>query len=326
MAVEAPVRKAPRIQGVALLDRKSLAEHRLGLVLVSVIPLVGVGVAIWTLWGRGLSVTDAAIALGFYAFSGLGVTVGFHRLLAHKTFDAPAPVRATLAVAGSLSIEMGAIDWAATHRRHHAYSDQPGDPHSPHLQVENGWRGIVKGLWFAHMGWLFSNERTSRERWTPDLLKDPTMVKINDMFPFFVVTSFVAPAILGLVITRSFTGMLSAFLWGSLVRIFLLHHVTFSINSLCHFFGRRPFATGDESHNLAWLAPIAFGEAWHNNHHAFPPSARHGLGRWQVDPGAWLITGLERSRLAWDIVRIAPERQQAKRAARTNHSQTKGSR
>ena len=301
MAIEAPVRKAPRIQGVALLDRKSLAEHRLGLVLVSVIPLVGVGVAIWTLWGRGLSVTDAAIALSFYAFSGLGVTVGFHRLLAHKTFDAPKPVRAILAIAGSLSIEMGAIDWAATHRRHHAYSDQPGDPHSPHLQAENGWRGIVKGLWFAHMGWLFSNERTSRERWTPDLLKDPTMVKINDLFPFFVATSFIAPAILGLVITRSLTGMISAFLWGSLVRIFLLHHVTFSINSLCHFFGKRPYETKEKSVNFWPLAVLSFGESWHNNHHAFPGSAYLGLRGWQPDPGKWLLKILAALKLATNI-------------------------
>jgi stearoyl-CoA desaturase (Delta-9 desaturase) len=303
MAVEAPVRKAPRIQGVAILDRKTLAEHRLGLLLVSVIPLVGVGVAIWTLWGRGLSTTDAAIALGFYAFSGLGVTVGFHRLLAHKTFDAPAPVRAVLAIAGSFSIEMGAIDWAATHRRHHAYSDQPGDPHSPHLQAENGWRGIVKGLWFAHMGWLFTNERTSRERWTPDLLKDPVMVKITDLFPVFVIASFVLPAILGLVITRSFTGMLSAFLWAGLVRIFLLHHVTFSINSLCHFFGKRPYETKEKSVNFWPLALLSFGESWHNNHHAFPGSAFLGLRGWQLDPGKWLLRILAALGLATNIKR-----------------------
>jgi stearoyl-CoA desaturase (delta-9 desaturase) len=303
MAVEAPVRKARRIQGVSILDRTSLAEHRLGLLLVSVIPLVGVGVAIWTLWGRGLSPADAAIALSLYVFTGLGVTVGFHRMLAHKTFESPNAVRAVLAVAGSMSIEMGAIDWAATHRRHHAYSDQPGDPHSPHLQAENGWRGIVKGLWYAHMGWLFSNERTSRERWTPDLLKDPAMVKITDLFPFFVITSFVLPAILGLAITRSFTGMLSAFLWGGLVRIFLLHHVTFSINSLCHFLGKRPYETKEKSVNVWPLALLSFGESWHNNHHAFPGSAFLGLRGWQLDPGQWLLRILGALGLARNIKR-----------------------
>jgi stearoyl-CoA desaturase (Delta-9 desaturase) len=301
MAVETPVRKAPRIQGVSMLDRKSLAEHRLGLLLVSVIPLVGVAVAIWTLWGRGMSPTDAAIALSLYAFTGLGVTVGFHRMLAHKTFESPNAVRAVLAIAGSMSIEMGAIDWAATHRRHHAYSDQPGDPHSPHLQAENGWRGIVKGLWYAHMGWLFSNERTSRERWTPDLLKDPAMVKITDLFPVFVITSFVLPAILGLVITRSFTGMLTAFLWGGLVRIFLLHHVTFSINSLCHFLGKRPYETKEKSVNVWPLALLSFGESWHNNHHAFPGSAFLGLRGWQLDPGRWLLGILAALGLARNI-------------------------
>src|SRR3989442_703080 len=149
MAVE--MRTKPRIVGVSILDRKKLAENRLGLLLVAVIPLVGFAVAIWSLWGRGLSVTDAGIALGLYAFTGLGVTVGFHRMLAHRTFESPNAVRAILAAAGSMSIEMPAIDWAATHRRHHAYSDRPGDPHSPHLQAENGWRGVLKGLWYAHM-------------------------------------------------------------------------------------------------------------------------------------------------------------------------------
>ena len=302
MAVQAPPKPAPRrIVGVAILDKKKLAEHRLGLLLVSVIPLVGVGVAIWSLWGHGLSVTDAGIALGLYAFAGLGVTVGFHRLLAHKTFEAPTAVRAVLASAGSLSIEMGAIDWAATHRRHHAYSDQPGDPHSPHLFVENGWRGIIKGLWFAHMGWLFTNERTSRERWTPDLLKDPALVKINALFPVFVITSFLLPAFLGLVITRSLTGMVSAFIWGGLVRIFLLHHVTFSINSLCHFFGRRPYETKEKSVNFWPLAILSFGESWHNNHHAFPSSAFLGLRAWQPDPGKWLLKILRLFRLVKNL-------------------------
>ena len=305
MAVE--MRTQPRIVGVSILDRKKLAENRLGLLLVSVIPLVGFAVAIWTLWGRGLSLTDGGIALGLYAFTGLGVTVGFHRMLAHKTFDAPEPVRAVLAVAGSMSLEMTAIDWAATHRRHHAYSDKPGDPHSPHLQAENGWRGVLKGLWYAHMGWLFSNERTDRQRWTPDLLKDPTIMRISALFPVFVVTSFVMPAVLGLVITRSFTGMLTAFLWGGLARIFLLHHVTFSINSLCHFFGKRPYETKERSVNVWPLALLSFGESWHNNHHAFPGSAYLGLRGWQPDPGKWLLHVLAAVGLARNIKRPTRE-------------------
>lgn len=296
-----PVRTGPRISGITILARKKLAAQRTGLILVSIIPLIGVAVATWHFWGHGLSATDAGIFAGLYAFTGLGVTVGFHRMLAHRTFEAPTAVRAVLAAGGSMSIEMGAIDWAATHRRHHAYSDQPGDPHSPHLQAENGWRGILKGLWYAHMGWLFSNERTSRERWTPDLLKDSTMVRITDLFPWFVGLTFVLPAVLGLVITRSFTGMLTAFLWGGLVRIFLLHHVTFSINSLCHFFGKRPYETKEKSVNFWPLALLSFGESWHNNHHAFPGSAYLGLRGWQLDPGKWLLKVLEFLKLARNL-------------------------
>jgi stearoyl-CoA desaturase (Delta-9 desaturase) len=311
------VQMAPRrIVGVTTLEKKAHTGHRIGLTVVSIVPLIGVGIAIWSLWGRGLSMTDAAIFGGLYAFTGLGVTVGFHRMLAHKTFDAPRAVRAVLAIGGSMSIEMGAIDWAATHRRHHAYSDMPGDPHSPHLEASNGWRGIVKGLWYAHMGWLFSNERTSRERWTPDLLKDPAMVKINDLFPWLVALTFVLPALLGLAITRSFIGMLTAFLWGGLVRVFLLHHVTFSINSLCHFFGNRPYDTKEKSVNFWPLALLSFGESWHNNHHAFPSSAFLGLRGWQLDPGAWLLRILQALGLARNVRRpsredIVPIRQAA---------------
>lgn len=299
--------RTSRIVGVTLLDRRRLRGHRIGLWLASVVPLIGFVVAIWSLWGRGLSGTDAVIFGGFYAFTGLGVTVGFHRMLAHRTFEAPKAVRALLAVAGSMSIEMAAIDWAATHRRHHAYSDRPGDPHSPHLEAANGFCGIVKGLWHAHMGWLFQAERTSRERWTPDLLKDPAIMRISALFPLWIVLTFALPALAGLAITRSPAGMLTAFLWGSLARIFLLHHVTFSINSLCHFFGRRPYETREHSANLWPLALLSFGESWHNNHHAFPASAFLGLRPWQPDPGAWLLRFLAVTGLARDLKRPARE-------------------
>ena len=306
--------KVSRISGVVVLDRRRLRAHRSGLIAVSVIPLAGLALAVWTLWGHGLSVVDAAIFGGFYAFSGLGVTVGFHRLLAHKTFEAPAPVRAVLAVAGSMSIEMSAIDWAATHRRHHAYSDKPGDPHSPHLDAAQGWKGIVRGLWYAHMGWLFGPERSSAERWTPDLLKDPVISRVSAQFPMWVVASFVLPALVGLAATRSIAGMLTAFLWGSLVRILLLHHVTFSINSICHFFGRRPFDTKERSTNVWPLALLSFGESWHNNHHAFPSSAFLGQRLWQPDPGTWLIRVLSALGLARNVKH--PSREDVRAARR----------
>ena len=288
-----------RIPGQIRLGKRELRAHRIGLLLVSIIPLAGVGIAIWQMWGTGLSGTDAAIFGGLYAFTGLGITSGFHRLFAHKGYEAAKPVRIVLAVAGSMAIEMGVIGWVATHRRHHAFSDQPGDPHSPHLQAEQGFKGILKGLWYAHMGWLFSDDRTAPERWAPDLLKDKPVHAIDRQFPFWVAMSFALPAVLGLVITQSFTGMLTAFVWGGLVRIFLLHHVTFSINSVCHFFGTRPYATKEKSTNNWLLAIASFGESWHNNHHAFPSSAIFGRRIWQVDLGGILIrtfqiTGLAR--------------------------------
>ena len=296
-----------RIVGVTVVGPRGHRRMRISLFLVSVIPLAGLVVAVWTLWGHGLSVTDAVIAGVLYAVAGLGVTVGFHRMAAHKTFDAPTPVRAALAIAGSLSIEMGCIDWAATHRRHHAYADKPGDPHSPHLEPANGLRGVARGLWYAHMGWLFGPERTSRERWAPDLLKDTAMVRVDAAFPALVVTSFVLPALLGLIVTRSLTGMLTAFLWGGLVRILLLHHVTFSINSLCHYFGRRPYETKERSTNFWPLGVLSFGESWHNNHHAFPSSSFLGLRWWQLDPGAWLLRTLAALGLARNLRRPSHE-------------------
>jgi stearoyl-CoA desaturase (Delta-9 desaturase) len=289
---------AKPIPGRIRLSQRELRAHRIGLILVSVIPLAGVGIAIWQLWGSGLSGTDAAIFGGLYAFTGLGITSGFHRLFAHKGYEAKAPARIVLAVAGSMAIEMGVIGWVATHRRHHAFSDQPGDPHSPHLQAEQGFKGIIKGLWYAHMGWLLSDDRTAPERWAPDLLKDKPIRAIDRQFPFWVAVSFVLPAVLGLAITQSFIGMLTAFVWGGLVRIFLLHHVTFSINSVCHFFGTRPYATKEKSTNNWLLAIASFGESWHNNHHAFPSSAIFGRRFWQVDLGGILIRTLQFTGLA----------------------------
>jgi len=291
------------IPGLVRLTERQLRAHRIGLLLVSLIPLVGVAAAIWHWWGHGISGVDAAIFASLYAFTGLGISTGFHRLFAHKGFEAPAPVRFVLAVAGSMAIEMGVISWVATHRRHHAFSDKPGDPHSPHLQAEEGWRGIVKGLWYAHMGWLFADDRTSKERWAPDLLKDRPVKAVDGRFGTLVAVSFILPAVLGLVATRSLTGALTAFVWGGLVRIFLLHHVTFSINSVCHFFGSRPFDTKEKSTNNWMLSVLSFGESWHNNHHAFPSNAIFGRRPWQVDMGGVLVWSLEKTGLATKVRR-----------------------
>jgi stearoyl-CoA desaturase (delta-9 desaturase) len=289
------------VRGVELASPRALRWQRLSILLIVTLPLVGVGAALWYGWGRGVSAVDVGLLVGFYAFTGLGITVGFHRLLTHQSFRVPQWVRVLFAVAGSMAIQGAVIDWVATHRRHHAYSDRPGDPHSPHVDFEDGFRGLFKGLWFSHTGWLFSPETTVQEAWAPDLLKDRAIVRVNRAFPWLLLATFALPAVLGGLLTMSFAGALTGFLWGSLVRIFLLHHVTWSINSICHVFGTRPWAAHDESRNNPVMALLGFGEGWHNGHHAFPASARHGLRWWEFDISWVVIRTMQVLRLARDI-------------------------
>ncbi|HEY6745474.1 MAG TPA: acyl-CoA desaturase, partial [Mycobacteriales bacterium] len=255
---------------------------------------------------------DVGLAVGFYLISGLGVTVGFHRYFTHGGFKAQRWLRLTLAVAGSLSVEGGVIRWVADHRRHHAFSDKEGDPHSP-------WRygetvpALMKGLWFAHIGWLFDVEHTNQKRFTPDLLADKGIVRIEQMFTQLVLVSFFLPAVLGGLITMSWSGALSAFFWASLVRIALLHHVTWSINSICHAIGERPFVARDKSANFWPLAILSFGESWHNSHHADPSMARHGVLRGQIDISARLIWAFEKLGWVHDVKWPTAERIAARR-------------
>jgi stearoyl-CoA desaturase (Delta-9 desaturase) len=201
----------------------------------------------------------------------------------------------------------------ADHRKHHAFSDMPGDPHSPHVDHGSGWRGALRGLAHAHVGWLFLHtNRGRRTRYAPDLLADPVVSAIDRRFVLCVTGGLLAPLFLGWAFGGTLRDAFTGLLWGGAVRVLVLHHATYSINSLCHFFGRRRFATKDESRNLLWLSFFTFGEAWHNNHHAFPTSAAHGLRRWEFDPSAWVISGLEKLGLAWDVVRIPRERQESK--------------
>jgi stearoyl-CoA desaturase (delta-9 desaturase) len=297
---------------VTLAPREERFQRRM-ILIITIIPFAGFLIAILSLWGRGMSATDFGILIVSYIITAVGVTVGYHRLLTHRSFEAIRPLRLALAVAGSMAIEGSVNSWIANHRRHHAYADKEGDPHSPHLGVEEGARGIVKGLWHAHVGWLFSKEKTTIERWAPDLLKDSAMRRIDELFPLWVVLSFVLPALFGLLLTQSLWGAVTAFLWGGLARIFMLHHVTWSINSICHYYGRRPFETSDESTNNWLLSLISLGESWHNNHHAFPSSAVHGLGKWQVDISAAIIGAFERLRLADHVKRASPKQIERKR-------------
>ncbi len=288
----------PPLKGVRAVDPREIRLQRRVMVVFAVGPLVGVLAAIVLLWGQGISGLDLGLLLGFYLFTGFGITVGFHRLFAHRSFDPPAAVRALLAVAGSMALEGSVVNWVATHRRHHAYSDAYGDPHSPHLVEGVGVRGALRGLWHAHMGWLFAPSGTVRSRWAPDVERDPVVAVIDRWFLGLLAASFLLPPVIAYAVAGTWWAALTGFIWGSLVRIFLAHHATFSINSICHFFGERPFRTGDESRNTWPLSLLSLGESWHNNHHAFPTSARHGFLRGQLDPSWRVIRLLQRLGLA----------------------------
>jgi stearoyl-CoA desaturase (Delta-9 desaturase) len=281
------------------------------------VPFLGFVAGAALLWGRALGVRDIAIFVGVYLLTAVGVTIGFHRLLTHRAFDTHRPLRYILAVLGSMSLQGPVIDWVADHRKHHTFADEEGDPHSPHAGHGAGLRGMLRGLWHAHVGWLFETHgQASSRRFAPDLLSDRGMRRIHRAFPWIAFASLALPFLLGLALSGgSLVAGLTALLWGGLVRIFLVHHVTWSINSICHFFGARRFDTDDRSTNVFWLALPSLGEAWHHNHHAFPRSAFHGLRWWELDPSGWLILAMARLGLAWDVVRVTPEREREKLVA-----------
>ncbi len=281
--------------------------------LITGVPPLLLVLAGWQMWKRELQPRDIAILVIMYVPITLGVTVGFHRLLTHRSFKTSPAMRGLLAVLGTMAIEGPVISWVADHRKHHAYSDRFGDPHSPHVDHGGGWRGALRGLAHAHVGWLFDHsQRGARERFAADLVADPVVSFVDRTFVLWSLVGLALPFGLGVLIGGTLTAGLEGMLWGGAVRVFLLHHVTYSINSLCHFFGRRRFATDDESRNLLWLAPFSFGEAWHNNHHAFPTSAFHGMGRREIDFSGLLISALERVGLVWEVQRVSPDRQVAK--------------
>jgi stearoyl-CoA desaturase (delta-9 desaturase) len=280
---------------------------------ITAVPPLALLIVGWLAWNRELHWRDLAIFLIMYIPVTLGVTVGFHRLLTHRSFKTSAFMRGLLGVLGTMSVEGPVISWVADHRKHHAYSDRLGDPHSPHVDHGGGFRGALRGLAHAHVGWLFNHsQRAARDRFAPDLVADPVISFVDATFVVWSLVGLAIPFGLGALIGGTVAAGLEGMLWGGAARIFVLHHVTYSINSLCHFFGRRRFATDDESRNLLWLAPLSFGEAWHNNHHAFPTSAVHGLGRGEIDFSGILISALEHAGLVWDVQRISPDRQAAK--------------
>ncbi len=307
---------APTIHDVEVCHNERLDRFLTGT--ATFLPMLMLGVVAWHAWGGFLRWSDLVVLAIMYAITVGGITIGFHRLFTHRAFKTGPRTRVVLAVMGAMAIEGPITAWVADHRKHHAFTDVEGDPHSPHVGHGGGVRGALLGLLHAHVGWLFIHtHRGAKARYAPDLLKDPAIRFVDRWYLVWVALGLALPFALGWLIGGSFHAGLTGLLWGGAVRMLLVHHLTFSINSLCHFFGRRRFDTGDESRNLAWLAPLAYGEGWHNNHHAFPTSAHHGMTRAErlLDPSAWVIAAMEKLGLAWDVVRVSPEKQAARAVA-----------
>lgn len=275
-----------------------------------VVPFIATLTAIVLLWNNLVGINDLIIAAVMYLLTAVGITVGFHRLLTHRSFQTSKPLEYIFAALGSMAVQGPVISWVADHRKHHAHTDEEGDPHSPHVGHDGGVRGVLAGLWHAHSGWLMSTQgRADWKRYAADLCEDDGMRRLSRQFVPLVLVSLALPALLGYAVSGTLAGAATGLLWGGLVRIFFVHHVTWSVNSVCHYFGTRRYDTNDRSTNVFWLALPSLGESWHHNHHAFPRSAVHGLRRWELDPSAMIIATLEKLGLAWNVVRISPERQ-----------------
>jgi stearoyl-CoA desaturase (Delta-9 desaturase) len=306
----------PDVRGVEPLPRGESFRQRAFVLFDVVVPFAGLIAATVWLWGRMVTSTDLAIAVGFYLVTMLGITVGFHRMFAHKGFDAPAPVRAVFGALGIMALQGPIIQWCADHRRHHAYSDREGDPHSPHVDVTGASAQTFRGLVWAHVGWMFAPVKSTPTTWVPDLLADRTVVRLDRLYLPLVLASLALPALVGFLVTGTASGALTAFLWGGLVRLFVCLHATWSINSICHVFGRRTYVSKDESRNVWALSVLSLGESWHNNHHAFPSSARHGIDRWQLDPSGFVIDTMERLGLIDNVSRVSAAQKARRRIDR----------
>ncbi|MBJ7347701.1 MAG: acyl-CoA desaturase [Thermoleophilaceae bacterium] len=280
----------------------SKLERRITIAAV-VLPFLGFLVAIVLLWGGMVSALDLGIMAVMYLISGFGITVGYHRMLTHRSFETSPAVRGAFAIAGSMSLQGAPIHWVADHRKHHDFSDEQGDPHSPHTHNHSGWRGVIVGWWHSHTGWLFDRkDRASATRYARDLREDPLIQWVDRHFITWVLLGLAIPFVLGFALSGGVLAAgLTAMLWGGFVRIFLQHHATWSVNSICHMYGDDPFETGDKSRNNAFVALVALGEGWHHNHHAFPTSARHGLRRTQIDPSYGFILLLQKLGLVWNV-------------------------
>jgi stearoyl-CoA desaturase (delta-9 desaturase) len=267
-----------------------------------VVPPLGLLAAMGLLWNVAFHWSDLAIMAGIYVVCAFGTTIGFHRYFTHKGFEARTAVKAVLAILGCMTMQGPLTQWVTDHRKHHAFSDKEGDPHSPHADRSEGAWGAVVGFVHAHVGWMFTNMGMEQGReYGRDLYEDRLVRTIDRLYLLWVVATLGIPFGLGYAIGGSSQRGIEAMLWGGLVRIFAYQHATFAVNSICHMFGRQDYRSRDEARNNWLIALLVFGEGWHNNHHAFPASARHGLARFQIDVSWWVIRGLEKVHLVWDV-------------------------
>lgn len=315
LAVEAPV-----LAGESM-ARPSLVSQ-VGSLVAIIVPFLGLIAAVIMIWNSPFSWLNLSLFLGGYVLTTLGVTIGYHRLFTHKSFKARRSLTAVLGVLGSMAVQGSILEWVSTHRRHHQHTDRPEDPHSPHAFGATVG-SMLRGMVHAHFGWFFAKAptRAVMDRYVPDLLADPLVVWLSRRFVVWTVLGLVLPAAIGGIVTGSWMGALMALIWGGLLRVFFVHHVSWSVNSVCHLWGRQPFDTHDESRNNLVIGVLAMGEGWHNTHHAFPASARHGLAWWELDVSYWIVRGLAKVGLASQVKvppaeRIAAKRRSSSRAAR----------
>ncbi|MEZ6141491.1 MAG: acyl-CoA desaturase [Zavarzinella sp.] len=286
--------------------------QRLLISAVVAIPFLALIAAIILMWGWGIGWLELSLFAGMYLVTAIGITVGYHRLLTHRSFETTSTVRFILAALGSAAVEGNIANWVAMHRKHHQYSDEADDPHTPHHSGK-GLFGFLRGFLHAHIGWAFYDGNNEIEKYAPDINKSRSLKLVNKLFVFWVALGLIIPTVIGGLVTGTWTGALLGFLWGGLIRIFFVHHVTWSVNSVCHIWGSRPYPV-DRSTNNVLFGILAMGEGWHNNHHAFPTSARHGLRWWQFDASYIFIRGLQLVGLAWKI-RVPSESTLAKHEA-----------
>lgn len=288
-----------------ILDQSASAGAKAVMLAAVIAPLIGFVAAIYLLWGWGFRWVDLALLIAMYVATVFGITIGYHRLFTHRAFETHWSVQLVLAVLGSMAVQGPLLQWVALHRRHHQHSDNDLDPHTPHHRGNGAW-GVLKGLWHAHLGWLFMRRPIELDRYVKDLRQSKLLRSVSSLFPLWVAIGLLIPAGLGWLVTGTAGGALTGFIWGGLVRVLFVHHVTWSINSVCHVWGRQTYHSGDQSRDNAIFGILGLGEGWHNTHHAFPTSARHGLLWWQVDVSYWAIRGLEKLGLAWNVKLPSP--------------------